>query len=134
MQNPLLMRALLLNGIFSSVCGIALILKSAAISNILFAVNAEWQNLTLMILGIGLVLFGSVLFSVFYKKAAPDILVRLIIAADIAWVLASILLCFLGNSLFSQDGIITVVVIASIVAIMAYLQFLGSQIKKQKSD
>ncbi len=120
-QARLLRAALLANAAFSGVTGLLLVIQPGMVIDLL-GVGSEW---ILRLLGLGLALFAVEL--VFQASRAHMASWRALLAsaADLAWVLASILGVLFFGSLLSAAGLITVLVVAGIVLALAIAQLIG---------
>jgi hypothetical protein len=118
MSSPLLIRTLEANAVFSAVSGVALIALAIAGTDG-FGVS-PWM---LGIVGAGLVPFAWIVHRT-ARKPEP-MLVRLIIGADVAWVVAAavILLGFPGT--LSPTGSIALALASLVVADLAVMQYVG---------
>lgn len=116
-----------LNAAFSLVIGVGFILASNGVSQLLFTQSADWQATTILILGIGLIIFGLDLVIMATNRLITKNQVMFIIIMDIGWVIVSILLIFLENSLFTAAGQTSIIVVSLFVVIFATGQFVGAR-------
>jgi hypothetical protein len=116
---------LLINGISSAATGVLLTVLPRQISG-LFGVD---ETMPFFAVGIFLVVFGSFVMFTAFKTALHEASVKIIIALDIAWVIASVLLMvFMFNSI-SVIGVVMIAAVAGWVGMMASLQHKGLTIK-----
>jgi hypothetical protein len=76
------------------------------------------------LLGVGVILFGGLCAWVASRETMPEAWARVIFAADIAWVAASILVLAMPAT-WSVAGFAGIAVVALIVADLAILEYLG---------
>ncbi|MDX1436158.1 MAG: hypothetical protein R3335_05065 [Anaerolineales bacterium] len=117
----LLHRALLANGMFSTISGLALILFSGLIGNFIGISPSA------ILAGVGavLVLFGLVVLWVATRPAISRSLAAAVTILDLVWVAGSILLLITGVVPFTPEGKWAVAIAADIVAVFAVLQIIG---------
>ena len=127
-SDRLLRRALWGNAVFSVVCGAVLVAGATP-----FAAWATHQPVSLAgldlaivfeLLGLGVVLFGALCGWAAARASLPAGIARLILAADIAWVMASALVLLLPAS-WTTAGVAGIAAVALIVADLAVLEYLG---------
>ncbi len=116
-----------LNAAFSLITGANLLFLPGFSAEILFLDTAGWQNLSLCILGAGLIVFALDLTLMATDRFVAKGQVLLITAMDTGWVLASILLLSFGSQLFSGTGQAVIVAVAVLVAVFAIGQYLGAR-------
>ena len=76
------------------------------------------------VLGLGVILFGALCAFIASRHPLPGGLARLVLAADIAWVVGSAAVLLLPAS-WTATGVAGIAVIALIVADLAILEYLG---------
>jgi len=76
------------------------------------------------ILGVGVIAFGALCAWIASRETLPAGWARVIFAADLAWVLGSVLVLVLPAS-WTTAGVAGIVVVALIVADLAVLEYLG---------
>ncbi len=119
----LLKNTLLANAIFSSLGGILCITSN----DLLTGFMGISDGLYLYIVGVGLIIFGIDVAFTATRKSINPFFVKMIIGADVAWVITSFLITALMPQLFSFNGIVLIEFIALDVAIFAILQGIGLQ-------
>jgi hypothetical protein len=107
------------NALFSLGSGLSLILLSDQI----MAFLAITSTFPLKLIGFGLLFFVLFLTFVAYKNKLNTGLVYTIIALDIAWVIASILILIFDPFAISFPGKSVIFLIAMIVSVFALLQY-----------
>lgn len=126
--DRLLRRTLWGNAVFSVVSGAVLVAFATP-----FAASATRAPLSVAgldlavvfeLLGVGVVLFGAVCGWAASRETVPRSWARLIFAADIVWVAASVLVLALPAS-WTTAGTAGIVAVALIVADLAILEYLG---------
>lgn len=117
----LLKNALLTNAVFSTLGGIVCLTANDLLTEFMGVAN----GLYLYILGVGLVIFGLDVAFTATRKTLNPLFIKMIIGADISWVVASILLITLMPQLFSFTGIVLIEVVALAVGVFAVLQTIG---------
>lgn len=127
-SDRLLRRTLWANAVFSVVSGALLVACAAS-----FAAGATHAPLSVAgldlafvfeLLGIAVVLFGAICGWAASRETVPQGWARLIFAADVVWVAASVLVLLLPAT-WTTVGIAGIVVVALIVADIAILEYLG---------
>jgi len=120
-NSSLLRNALIGNSIFCTTSGIAFTLFSASIAAFL-GLSASW---VILVLGIVLVLYGIEVFYFARKDLIDKAFAKLVIGADVAWVIGSALLIFTTLVIFTTPGKWAIAIIADIVLVFAVLQYVG---------
>jgi hypothetical protein len=127
-SDRLLRRTLWGNAVFSVVSGAVLVAAATP-----FAAWATHEPVSLAgldlaivfeLLGLGVVVFGLLCAWAVSRQTLPQGLVRMIFAADIAWVVGSAVVLMLPAP-WTGVGIAGIVVVALIVADLAVLEYLG---------
>ena len=127
-SDRLLRRTLWGNAVFSVVSGGALAafaspFAEAASETPITVAGLDFATL-LVLLGLGVVAFGGLCAWIASRPVLPEGWARLIFAADIAWVLGSVLVLLLPAS-WTTAGVAGIVVLALIVADLAILEYFG---------
>lgn len=117
----LLKNTLLANAVFSSLGGILCIAANGLLTEFMGLAD----GLYLYIVGAGLIIFGIDVAFTATRKAINPLFVKMIIGADVAWVITSFLITALLPQLFNFNGIVLIEFIALDVAIFAILQGIG---------
>lgn len=126
-QTPLRV-SLLINAAFSFICGLTLTVNPGLSGALLNPDFARFELLGMPILqgmGIGLVLFGLTVGLVGTRGFLPKLPIKLIIAADVLWVVTSGVLLFAVSGLFSDLGRTVVLVVALVVLTFSIAQAIG---------
>jgi hypothetical protein len=127
-SDRLLRRTLWGNAVFSVVSGAGLAIFAGPFARAAASAPVSVLGLDLAIvfelLGLGVVLFGALCAWAASRETLPLGFVRLIFAADMAWVAASALVLALPAS-WTTAGIAGIVVVALIVADFVILEYLG---------
>ena len=127
-SDRLLRRTLWGNAIFSVISGAVLAIFARPFAEIAAhgPVSVMGMDLATVfdLLGLGVIAFGALCAWVASREALPEGLVRLIFAADLAWVVASVLVLAVPGT-WTTAGFAGIVVIALIVADIAILEYLG---------
>jgi hypothetical protein len=127
-SDRLLRRTLWGNAVFSAISGAALALFAgpfaAAASSAEVSVLGLGLPALLQLLGGGVIAFGGLCAWVARQPTLSRGLAQAIFAADIAWVLASVLVLALPAA-WTTAGVAGIVVLALIVADLAVLEYLG---------
>lgn len=116
-----------LNAGFSLIIGIDLLLATEMAVEMLFAVPAEWQGLTLRVLGIGLLIFAADLCLMALDRFVSKGAVLLISVLDLGWIAGSAVLFLFFAPIFTDLGLIILAVVAIVVGICALGQYLGAR-------
>ncbi|MCG8671312.1 MAG: hypothetical protein MI867_18040 [Pseudomonadales bacterium] len=118
MNEKALKNVLLSNAMFSVFCGILLIIAAEQIANLMGG-HPEWIYLAL---GVGLILFAADVAFVATRKTINPLFAKMILWADIGWVVASIALLAFAHSLFSMSGLMAILAIAAVVGLFGVLE------------
>jgi hypothetical protein len=76
------------------------------------------------LLGLGIILFGALCVFIASRHPLPGGLARLVLAADIVWVVGSAIVLLLPAS-WTTAGVSGIAIVALIVADLAILEYLG---------
>ena len=109
------------NSIFCTTSGLAFVLFSGPIAELL-GLSVSW---VILVLGIGLVLYGIEVFMFARKESISEGFSKFVIGADLAWVLGSAVLIFTNVVDFTTAGKWAIAIIADIVLAFAIVQFVG---------
>lgn len=120
-NSNLLRNTLYGNSAFCSTSGLAFALFSKPISNFLGLSNS-W---IILVLGIVLFVYGIEVFLFTRKEKISEGFTKFVIGADIAWVLASVILIFGNFVAFTTAGKWAIAIVADIVLVFAIVQFVG---------
>ena len=127
-SDRLLRRTLWGNAVFSVVSGVGLAIFAGPFARAAASAPVSVLGLDLAIvfelLGLGVVVFGALCAWAASRETLPLGFVRLIFAADMAWVAASALVLALPAS-WTTAGFAGIVVVALIVADFVILEYLG---------
>lgn len=126
--DRLLRRTLWGNAVFSIVSGAVLAIFAGPFAEIAAHAPVTVLGLDLAIvfelLGVGVIAFGALCAWVATRETLPQAWARVIFAADLAWVAASVLVLALPAT-WTMAGFIGIVAVALIVADIAILEYLG---------
>lgn len=117
-DSRLLFRALTANGAFSLLSGLAMLLTASTLAGLIGVAEPRW----LIAIGAGLVGFGGHLLWLVRRKRIRHSDAIAISAADLAWVVGSLLLVALWPGQFTGFGIVAVLSVALIVLAFFELQ------------
>jgi hypothetical protein len=127
-SDRLLRRTLWGNAIFSSLSGAVLTIFAGPFAGIAAHEPTTGLGLDLEIifelLGLGVIAFGMLCAWIASRQTMPTGWARVIFAADLAWVLGSVLVLALPAA-WTTAGVVGIVVVALIVADLAILEYLG---------
>jgi hypothetical protein len=127
-SDRLLRRTLWGNAIFSVLSGAVLAIFAGPFAGIAahepMAVAGLELALVFELLGLGVIAFGLLCAWIASRETMPQSWARVIFAADLAWVLGSVLVLALPAS-WTTAGVVGIVVVALIVADLALLEYLG---------
>jgi hypothetical protein len=127
-SDRLLRRTLWGNAVFSIVSGAVLAIFAGPFARIAAQAPVEMAGLDLAIvfelLGLGVIAFGALCAWIASRRILPVAWIRVIFAADLAWVAGSVLVLALPAT-WTTAGIAGIVVVALIVADLAILEYLG---------
>lgn len=127
-SDRLLRRTLWGNAIFSSLSGAVLTIFAGPFAGIAAHEPTTGLGFDLEIifelLGLGVIAFGVLCAWIASRETMPAGWARVIFAADLAWVLGSVLVLALPAA-WTTAGVVGIVVVALIVADLAILEYLG---------
>ena len=120
-NESLLRRSLLANAVFTTVCGLGLVLASGALSTLIGAVGAT----ELIITGVILLFYAGDLARTAFGKRLPRSRVYYFIVMDVLWVIGSAVVLWGLAVPFTAAGRWIILLIADAVGLFAVLQYLG---------
>lgn len=120
-DDLLLRRALRANAAFSTMSGLTLVVGSYLIGPWI-GVEPSW---IVLLVGLGLLPFAYSLFANAKREVVNLGEVKSAIAGDIAWVIGSITVVVVDPTGLTTAGIVTILLIAAVVADFALLQWMG---------
>ena len=120
-RPSLLRRALQADGVFCVLSGLLLIVDSGPIAA-LIGVSQPW---ILMVLGVDLLIYAALLLLAARRTPIVRWHALAFLAADVAWVLASVVLVLGGLLSLTTFGFWAVLVVADIVAVFGVLKYIG---------
>jgi len=127
-SDRLLRRTLWGNAVFSVISGAVLVAFATPFALLATEAPVSVMGLDLALvfelLGLGVVAFGAICAWAASRETLPRSWAQVIFAADIAWVVASVLVLMLPAS-WTTAGIAGIAVVALIVADLAVLEYLG---------
>lgn len=113
--------ALRTNALFSFLCATSILLFTQQIADLIGQVHIY----ILVSLAIGLFSFVAMILFVSEKKTLNVQQAKIITTMDYSWVIGSIGLVLFGSQWFTSEGIVTILIVAMIVGVLAFFQFLG---------
>ena len=119
--DNLLRTTLRLNALFSLISGVCMFVADGLFAALLGTLDAVP---TVSALGLVVFAFGAFVFWLSRQEVIAEGLAKLVIGADLGWVLAS-WLALAGTAWFSTQGMWTVAIVADIVLAFAIFQWLG---------
>ena len=120
-NESLLRKSLLANAVFTTVCGLGLILASSPLAALIGAVGAT----ELIIFGVILLFYAVDLARTAFGKELPRSRVYYFIVMDVLWVLGSAVLLWGFAVPFTAAGRWIILLIADVVGFFAVLQYVG---------
>lgn len=121
-KSPALLKnTLLANAAFSGLGGIICLIANGPLTSFMGLADGIY----LYVMGAGLILFALDVAWTATRDTINPLFAKMIIGADVAWVIGSFLLTALMPQLFSLGGIILINIIALDVAIFAIVQTIG---------
>jgi hypothetical protein len=118
---PLLRRALQADGIFCTLSGLLLLVDSGPLATLIGA-SQPW---VLMVLGVDLLIYAALLFLAARRTPIVRWHAIAFLAADVAWVLASLALVLGGLLSLTTFGFWAVLGVADVVAVLGALKYIG---------
>ena len=118
-DTEFLRRSLRANAVFSALSGVTLAIANEAIATLL----GEVHPLLVLVVGVQLLCFAGVLVWLSARSKIPASLAIGVVAADLLWVFATILVVYIGVLTRSGEALATV--LAGIVLVMSILQSIG---------
>ena len=119
-ESSLLTRALLANAAFSGICGALIVVFDERIVSALTQVDHQlWP------LGMMLIAFSASLTWFATRRSVSSAWVTSVIAADLAWVVGTVVLLVGWSELLSTAGIWALSIVGALVLLFAELQWFG---------
>lgn len=115
------------NGLFSCLVGLVLLLLNQAVAVVLFHEPATWGALTLRVLGVGLLVFSVYLAVLVVNRFVSKGAVMMIVYADMGWLIASAFVVLIDDRVLTDQGILIIDLTAIVVAICAIGQYVGAR-------
>jgi len=115
-----------MNGLFSILTAVPLLLAAGLVAPVLFADPVVWLALGLRGLGAGRVGFAVLVYAVSQYKFVSRAMVNEIVLLDVLWVLGSIALIAFFGHLLTANGTLIVAAVAAAVAFIAISQFVSA--------
>ncbi len=117
--STLVRRALQADGLLCIVCGIVMAVGAGAVAALLGLNN--W--LVVELVGLGLLVYGAVLFWTTSRRPIDRRLAWLVPLLNCVWVIASAVIIAVGWSALSTEGKWAIGILADVVATLAVVQF-----------
>ena len=127
-QSSFLRTVLKVDGTFSAVSGVLFVVGAGPLAAFL-GLNATWP---LLVIGISLLLYGADLWYFATREQLNPAWVKVSIALDVAWIVASWLILLAGWPELTTAGKWAVAIVADAVMVMAILKYVGLR-KSRKS-
>ncbi|MEM8587078.1 MAG: SRPBCC family protein [Pseudomonadota bacterium] len=128
-------KALLTNAVFSAVAGLICIAAPSLLATTLLTGGFVFERiqgpLMILDLGIALLLFAGLTFYAARKRHLSLTLIRVISAADLAWVALSLALLIIAPAAFTTFGMVLVGAIAIVTLILGVEQLIGAAVTYQ---
>ena len=122
-SDNLLFQSIRSNALYSSFCGLVAAAASGPVAQFLGLPSGG--RIALILIGIGLILHGALLWFGSQARPVDQTLAWYAIIGDIGWVVISILILFIDPWQFSNGGWWLIAILADIVALFAILQYIG---------
>jgi len=119
-------RFLKLNGVFSLLTAVPLLLAAGTVAPILFADPVDWATWALRGLGVGLTGFAGLVYALSKDKFVSRAMVNEIVVLDLLWVIGSIVLIAFWGHILTTSGTVIVAAVAVVVAFFAVAQFVSA--------
>jgi len=120
-KSSFLQRVLKVDGTFSAVSGVLFVVGAGPLAAFL-GLNATWP---LLVIGIGLLLYGADLWYFATREQLNPTWVKVSISLDAAWIVASWLILLAGLPELTTAGKWAVAIVADAVMVMAILKYVG---------
>ena len=120
-NESFLRRSLLANVLFTTLCGLSLVLASGTLANLIGAVGAT----ELIVAGVVLLLYATDLARTALGTHLPRGRIYYFIILDVLWVIGSALILWGISVPFTAAGRWIIVLIADAVGLFAVLQYVG---------
>lgn len=117
-----LTKYLTINSLFSSICGLIMLIFNSKLIRI-FGIQNQY---VFPVIGLNLIIFSFFVWHVSRKQLTNKILVWTISILDILWVLVSFAIVFYGLFVISLIGIIIIILVANWIAFLAFKQILNN--------
>lgn len=115
-----------MNGVFSLLTALPLLLAAGTVAPILFADPVDWATWGLRGLGIGLIGFAGLVHALSTYKFVSRATVNEIVLLDVLWVIGSIVLIAFFGQILATSGTVIVAAVAVVVAFFAVSQFVSA--------
>ncbi len=115
-----------MNGVFSLLTAVPLLLAAGTVAPVLFADPVDWATWGLRGLGVGLIGFGGLVYALSTYKFVSRAMVNEIVALDLLWVIGSIVLIAFFGHVLTTSGTVIVAEVAVVVAFFAVSQFVSA--------
>ena len=119
-SSHLLKNTLLINAVFSLTCGLACLIFADYLSRL--TAIPSW---ILYALGVGLLIFAADVALTATRTPLNPLFAKIIIGADIAWVVASVAVLIFFGSHLTLSGQVLIELVAIAVAVLATVQAVG---------
>ena len=120
-KSSFLQKVLKVDGTFSAVSGVLFVVGAGPLAAFL-GLNVTWP---LLVIGISLLLYGADLWYFATRKQLNPAWVKVSIALDVAWIVASWLILLTGVPELTTAGKWAVAIVADAVMVMAILKVVG---------
>ena len=127
-KSSFLRRVFKVDGTFSAISGVLFVVGAGPLAAFL-GLNATWP---LLVIGISLLLYGADLWYFATREQLNPAWVKVSIALDVAWIVASWLILLAGVPELTTAGKWAVAIVADAVMVVAILKYVGLR-KMQKS-
>jgi hypothetical protein len=113
------------NALFTGGCALALVLAARPVERWFFDSGhaRPWLGVSLLVVGFGLMAYAVLLVVLSRRRSIAPAWLKLLAAADAAWVVASVLLLALWPQSFTGAGRAALVVVAVFVALFGWMQW-----------
>jgi hypothetical protein len=119
-------KSLKINGVFSLLTAVPLLLAAGTVASILFADPVNWATWSLRGLGVGLIGFAGLVYALSQHRFVSRAMVNEIAALDLLWVIGSIVLIAFFGHILTTSGTVIVAAVAMVVAFLALSQFVSA--------
>ncbi len=120
-KESLLRKTLMANTVFTTVCGLVMVIASSALASLMGAISGG----VLLVTGLILLLYAVDLGRTAFAEQLPPVRIYYFIVMDVLWVIGSALLLWGFGLPFTQTGQWIILLVADAVGLFGLFQYIG---------